>query len=87
MKEDNYDELKALLFFIQLNMVIYIMLSRRFEAHQKEDQPTQPQGQDQAQPALPSTSITQKEKKITEPMGHALDTTERGQGMLQDSPG
>ena len=56
MKEENYDEFRVLLFFIQLNMVLYtcIMLSRRFGARQEVDQPAQPQGQAQpAQPAQP----------------------------------
>ena len=82
MKEDYYDELKVLLFFIQLNMVVYIMLSRRIGARQEEDQPAQPaqpQGQDQAPPpAAPAAPRRRRRSQDPWVMPWILQREDRG---------
>ena len=63
-QEQLLDHLRVLLFFIELNMLLFIM------NHEFKTQKT----------AEPSTPTTQKEKEATESMGHAwiLQREERG---------
>ena len=67
-REQLLDRLRVLLFFIELNILLYMMISR----HRRQQNPAP------AQPASPSSPPPPRRREVRESMGHALDTAERG---------
>ena len=68
-QEQLIDHFRVLSFFIELNILLYMMTEKT------------------AEPSTCPASITPttpKEKEVTESMGHALDTAERGERLLQN---
>ena len=73
-QEQLIDHLRALLFFIELNLFLYVVIST-----QKTAEPST------CPASITITPTTQKEKEATESMGPALDTAERGEVATEHS--